>query len=315
MRAFAPESVANCRALLSAVNGALSPLITTPLPAETSWLLALAGLLVLVLTGIYLGVVNWARELIGRLGRWALQMPQGPAEDAARTEKLRRTLAGWLKFGQWGTLVSALLSAAVTLGLTLYADQWTGSLSDVENAALGPGFTSILGPGYVAFQTLSSLVSSIPGVVVTWLILGAILRFVNLTVLRVRGMASGPVTPAATVVSNWFLACLILIGLVGLQLVLSLVIVLVSLPLLRDPAVLGLSLPWSGLLNVLPGLLTGLLVYSLLLYGLYFALLLLSRTFALALARTLDLGNAPAPAPVNAGEAGATPNVYRGQSL
>ena len=57
----------------------------------------------------------------------------------------------------------------------------------------------------------------------------------------------------------------------------------------------------------------GLVLYSALVVGLYFALLLWSRSYALALARLLDGEPVqPTPAPTT-GSAGEHPNIYRGQ--
>ena len=309
------------RALLGLVSSTVTLLNPGPLPAATGWLLGLAALLVLALTGIYLGAVNWARELIGRLGRWAVLSPQqaipSPAPDAVRIEQLRRTLAGWLRFGQWGTLLGALLSLGITLVVSFYADQWTRGLG---GSSLGGSDTTSLGPGFLAVQTVSSLVSSVPGVVVTWLILGAIERFMNLAVQRARGLATGPLTQTAKTVNNWFLMCLILLGLTALNVVIvcfGLALALTLLPELSTSLAGYGTILGAGFLSDFRSwgvsVLVDVAVYSLLTVALYFALLIFSRSYALSLARTLDLPTTPHPTPLPTGSAGENPNIFRGQ--
>ncbi|WP_407568938.1 hypothetical protein [Deinococcus altitudinis] len=283
------------------------------LPAYTDGLLGLAALLTLVWAALYVGVVNWTRELLSRLATWATAAPEAPAPDAVRTEQLRRTLAGWLTFGQWGTAVTTVLSVAVVpislvLAERLTAQYAPGSSSDFGN----------LGPAYQTFQTIGTLIASAPGAVIVWLILGSIKRFMNLSVQRARGLATTPVTPAAKLVSNWFLLCMVLLGL-GL---LNLLVVGGWL------AVLG-AVGWSQISTLDPSdaylssvlkwavpLVVGFLVFAALVYGLYFALLVFSRSYALAMGRLLDGGpvspvGTPRPS-LPTGSAGDTPNVYKG---
>jgi len=282
-------------------------------PAYTDELLGLAALLTLAWAALYVGVVNWARELLRRLAAWATTAPDAPAPDAVRAEQLRRTLSGWLTFGQWGTAATVVFSVAlvpVSLALTRrLTEQFGADSSDFS------GF----GPGFEALQTASSLVSALPGVVIVWLILGAIKRFMNLAVQRARGLATAPVTPAATVVGNWFVLCMVLVGLglLNLLLVGAWMVILGAVGWSQldslDASVPGLS----GLLTWIIPLVVGSLVFAALIYGLYFVLLVLSRSYALSLGRLLDQGQGPAPLgpPATArptGSAGDTPNVYRG---
>ncbi len=291
----------------------LASLTQTPLPASAGWLLGLAALLSLALTAVYLGVIAWARELLSRLAAWALGAtpPQLPSPDAARIERLRRTLSGWLTFGQWGTVLGVLLSAAlVPISLEL-----SRRLAAQFDPTAGGGLSD-LGPGFEAFQTGASLVSAIPAVVIVWLILGAIRRFMTLSVERARGVRTAPVTPAARTVGNWFLLCLILLGLQLLNLLVVVVVLAVFIPVMRQSFAVGLPQTWQSLIGPVAGGLVGVLIFSALLLGLYFALLLFSRSYALALARQLDLAAAPPPPPPTAlptGSAGENPNIYRGQ--
>ena len=280
-------------------------------PAYTGWLLALAALLTLAWSAIYLALVRWARELLGRLANWALNTPHNIASDAARAEQLRRTLAGWLTFGQWGTVAGTVLSAvlvpitlAVTARLTnLYLPDSSSDLSS-------------FGPGFVAFQTVSSLVSAVPGVVIVWLILGAIRRFMNLAVQRARGLATAPVWPAARLVGNWFILPMILLGL-GL---LNLLVVGVVLGVFRGvglsqiTALDASSALLRGVLAWVVPLTLGFLLFAALIYGLYLALLIFSRSYALSLGRLLDLGTQATPSTLAlpTGSVGENPNVYRG---
>ena len=291
-------------------------------PAYTNWLLALAALLTLAWSAIYLALLRWARELLGRLAGWALSTPQrrgapqSIAQDAARIEQLRRTLSGWLTFGQWGTVAGTVLSAAlVPVSLAVTARLTSQYLPDSGND-LGS-----LGPGFVAFQTVSSLVSAVPGVVIVWLILGAIRHFMNLAVQRARGLVTAPVWPAAKLVGNWFVLPVILLGLALLNLLVLLTVLAIfgSVGLSQfttldaSSALLGSVLAWA-----IP-LAFGVLIFAALIYGLYLALLILSRSYAMSLGRLLDLGTpnlgtqaTPGIPVLPTGSAGENPNVYKG---
>ena len=310
------------RAGLSALT-ALSSSVTVP--AYTDWLLALAALLTLAWSAIYLGLLRWARELLGRLAGWALESPlgspQAPAPDAARIEQLRRTLSGWLTFGQWGTVASTVLSAVlvpVSLAVTarLTSAYLPGSSSDLGS----------LGPGFVAFQTVSSLVSAVPGVVIVWLILGAIRRFMNLAAQRARGLATAPVWPAAKLVGNWFVLPMILLGL-GLLNLLVVAVVLAIFGGVGLSQITSLDTSSALLRSVLAWaipLAFGVLIFAALIYGLYLALLILSRSYAMSLGRLLDLGTlgsgtpgsgtqaAPSTPIPPTGAVGENPNIYKG---
>lgn len=278
-------------------------------PAYTDGLLALAALLTLAWSAIYLVLVNWARELLGRLAGWALSTPQSIAPDAARSEQLRRTLSGWLTFGQWGTVAGTVLSAAlVPISLAVTARLTSFYFPDSSS--------DLLPSGFVAFQTVSGLVSAVPGVVIVWLILGAIRRFMNLAVQRARGLATAPLWPAARVVGNWFILPMILLGLglLNLLVVTGVLAVFGGVGLSQitsldtSSALLRAVLAW-----VIP-LAFGFLVFAALIYGLYLALLILSRSYALSLGRLLDLGTQAAPnfPALPTGSVGENPNVYKG---
>ena len=280
-------------------------------PAYADGLLALAALLTLAWSVIYLALVNWARELLGRLAGWALSTPQSIAPDAARSEQLRRMLSGWLTFGQWGTVAGTVLSAAlVPISLAVTA-RLTNFYFPDSSGDLGS-----LGPSFVAFQSVSSLMSAVPGVVIVWLILGAIRRFMNLAVQRARGLATAPLWPAARVVGNWFILPMILLGLGLLNLLVVTGVLAVFggvdlsqiISLDTSSALLRSFLAW-----VIP-LAFGFLIFAALIYGLYLALLILSRSYALSLGRLLDLSTQAAPnfLALPTGSVGENPNVYKG---
>ena len=292
-------------------------------PAYADGLLALAALLTLAWNAIYLALVNWARELLGRLAGWALGTPQSlgtqqslgapqsMAPDAARIEQLRRTLSGWLTFGQWGTVASTVLSAVlVPISLAVTSRLTSTYLPDSS------GDFSSLSPGFVAFQTVSSLVSAVPGVVIVWLILGAIRRFMNLAVQRARGLATAPLWPAARLVGNWFLLPMILLGL-GLLNLLVVTVVLAIFGSVGLSQITSLDASSALLRSVLAWVIPlafGVLIFAVLIYGLYLALLILSRSYAMSLGRLLDLGMQAAPSTpaLSAGSVGENPNVYKG---
>ncbi|ULH15268.1 hypothetical protein MF271_15170 [Deinococcus sp. KNUC1210] len=267
------------------------------LPPQIPWLLGLAGLLILVLYGLYAWVLRWARELIVRLGHWAVQGLAAPAPDAARLETLRRTLAGWLTFGQWGSVLAGVLGVL----LVPISAVWSQRLAEHLGRSLGsPGQVDVsTSPAFIAFQTVSALLSSLPGIVITWLILGAVRRFMTLAVSRARGLTA-PLLPAATTVSGWFLGCLILLGLSLLGLLTNFVLLGVFGAFLRTTldrkAASGLPQDWQSVLpdgwaNVVSwglGALLVVVVVGMLVTVLLFCLLLWSRSYATALARELD---------------------------
>ena len=280
-------------------------------PAYADGLLALAALLTLAWSAICLALVNWARELLRRLAGWALSTPQSIAPDAARSEQLRRMLSGWLTFGQWGTVAGTVLSVAlVPISLAVTA-RLTNFYFPDSSGDLGS-----LGPSFVAFQTVSGLMSAVPGVVIVWLILGAIRRFMNLAVQRARGLATTPLWPAARVVGNWFILPMILLGLglLNLLVVTGVLAVFGGVDLSQitsldtSSALLRSFLAW-----VIP-LAFGFLIFAALIYGLYLALLILSRSYALSLGRLLDLSTQAAPnfLALPTGSVGENPNVYKG---
>ncbi len=282
-------------------------------PAYTDGLLGLAALLTLAWVGLYVGVVNWSRELLKRLAFWAVTAPEAPSPDAARAEQLRRTLAGWLTFGQWGTVATVVVSAVLVPISLAVTQRLTEQYAPGSGSDLGS-----FGPAYQTLQTVSSLLSSVPGAVIVWLILGAVKRFMNLVVGRARGLATGPVTPTAKVVGNWFLLCMVLLGLGLLNLIVVGVLFAVfgSLGLSQLDS-LGLSSAYlTGILAWVIPTLVGFLIFAALVYGLYFVLLVFSRNYALALGRLLDRGPVSPvsmqPPALPTGSAGENPNVYRG---
>ena len=303
-------AVASALALFLGGRAGLDSLKTlggVSVPAYTDGLLGLAALLTLAWVGLYLGVVNWARELLKRLADWALTAPEAPAPDAVRAEQLRRTLAGWLTFGQWGTVAGVAFGAVlvpVSLALTrrLTEQYAPGSGGDLGS----------FGSAYQTVQTVSSLLSSIPGAVIVWLILGSIRRFMNLAVGRARGLSTGPVTPTSKVVGNWFLLCMVLLGLGLLNLVVAGVALAVLVPVAQQSFAVGIPESWRALLALFLRGTAGFLIFAALVYALYFALLVFSRSYALALGRLLDSGQAGPLPTLPTGSAGDNPNVYTG---
>jgi hypothetical protein len=299
------------------------------LPGFTSGLLGLAAALMLVLAFLYVLVAGWARELITRLAAWALSGASSPAPDAARTEQLRRTLGGWLRFGQWGTVAVALLSAVFSVAAVLLGqNQLQQTLQQFpQDPTTDLSAVNTLNSGLAVFQVLSGLVSSVPAVVITWLILGAIRRFMNLVVDRstlaavapviAAPVIAAPVTPAAKVVGNWFLGSMILVGLGALQLLVVLIVSLAASSFILQSVAADVPAGWSGLLGLLPWLIGVFLLYTLGIYVVYFVLLLASRNYALSLARLLDL-TTPVPAAAASLQAAPVmdaPNIYKGPAL
>jgi len=135
--------------------------------------------------------------------------------------------------------------------------------------------------------------------VITWLILGTVLRFMNVAVQRARGMQGPQLARTAQLAGQWFLLSMILLGVLALNLLIVLALVLFLTIGLNSGAMsdsLSFLTPQvRAALGVLPGVLLGLCLYGLGVYLLLFLLLMWSRTYASSLAALLDARPAPAP--------------------
>ncbi|ADV66682.1 hypothetical protein [Deinococcus maricopensis] len=208
-------------------------------------------------------VIGWAKGWHARIRDAALGAPADP-----HLQVLRGTLGRWITFYQW--------LSVVTLALVLLAVLGGGTL--ISAIAGASDLTNGVSSGLVTFFVLIAiLLFAVPSVILNWLILASIRRYLNAATDRALG-APVAVMPAATTVGNWFVFLLVLVGL-GLvsQLFGSLAGIAGSfLPSTSDSE----SVP---LLVTLPSA-----VFSVLMYVLQFLLVLWSRTLALNVAAAFD---------------------------
>ncbi|WP_161881633.1 hypothetical protein [Deinococcus alpinitundrae] len=228
----------------------------------------------------YLLTLMAARRAVLSLRDFALA-PRRPAP--ALPGDLKRFIT-WLGVWQWGTLASAVLGlgiVAASFGLSQVL------LPDNKDLSLGGPETALV--------LLSTLVQSVPTVVLTWLALGSVKRFFAAALNHARG-APVTVTPAATAAGGWLIFTLVVLGLGLASILLSalLILVVAAVPGLgqafEDNATLGFS---SAVFRWVLWGVAGLLLLSGLLYGLLMALAAWSRGLALDAAALLDAASGP----------------------
>ncbi|GGO19818.1 hypothetical protein GCM10008949_04500 [Deinococcus humi] len=249
----------------------------------------LPALLILTLLGTALCV--WAilvdRKTVGAVRDQTLS-PSAAHLDALERSAL--TVRPWITLGQIAPIVQMLLpllALPLMLGLMRRGDPQTF-----------PG----LGPLETATLVLGILVQGLPTLVITWLILGSVRRWLDAVVQRARRPLA--VRPAARALDPWllFTVVLLVLGLAGL--------LLGGLPLVAVSAFVGgapLNDPQLAALGVTPAALrvTLLLGAAAMLGGALFSTLLIllmawSRGFATNVATVLDSGlpgSTPAPIP------------------
>lgn len=219
------------------------------------------------------------------------------AEHAETLIVAARTVRPWITLGQWTPLLwtgFVLVWLPFTLALLGRLDS-VGS--DLETAGSQLFLT--------AFALLSTVIQSLPGIILNWLILAAIRRWLDAVVARAQG-ATAPVTPASRPVEGWLLFVLILL-IVGTVSLLFGAVPLLMLPALlstlvaKDPSLSGLSdigLTPNNLRAFFVGLAV-LLVFSSMVYGLLTAMVAWSRGLAANVATVLDAPLPRPPAPLN----------------
>ncbi len=240
----------------------------------------------LLATALYVWAILVARQTVGAVRDQTLN----PGPDHARAlERSVRTVRPWIMLGQIAPLLQLLiplLALPLTFGLIRQLDPQTFQ---------GVGF----GPAEIGAIVLGMVVQSLPTVIITWLILAAIRRWLD--AVAARANAPVPVRPAARGVDPWLLFTLVLLilGLAGLLLGLA-GLLLGSLPLLAASVFVGgasLSDPDLVALGITPATVRGVLLLSAaaMLLGAFISLLLTvlmswSRGFAANVATVLDAG-------------------------
>lgn len=251
------------------------------------WMLPVVVALSLAGTALQIWATLRARAAIGAVRDQTLN-PSADHAEALITAA--RTVRPWITLGQWTPLIwtgFALLWLPLTLALLGRLDPATSGNTESE-------------PFLTAFALLSTVIQSLPGIILTWLILAAIRRWLDAVVARAQG-GTAPVTPVSRPVEGWLLFVLIVLILGTVSLLLG-AVPLLALPALfstliaDDPSLSGLS--GLGLtpdnLKALFVWMAVLLVFSGLMYGLLTAMMAWSRGLAANVATVLD---APLPRP------------------
>lgn len=250
-----------------------------------SWALPSLLGLGLLATALYVWAILVARQTVGAVRNQTLH--PGPDHTGA-LERSVRTVRPWILLGQIAPILQLLiplLAVLMSLGLIRQIDPQTFQ---------GIGF----GPAEIGAIVLGVVVQSLPTIIITWLILAAIRRWLDAVVARAH--APVPVRPAARGVDAWllFTLALLILGLAAL--------LLGGLPLLAISAFVGgtpLNDPDLAALGITPAALRGVLLLSatamLLSAFIYLVLALLmgwSRGFAASVATVLDAGLPGRPA-------------------
>lgn len=254
--------------------------------ALPAWLPFVLAALILLGTALQVWATLVARRMIGAardytLGTRSLDPGSAlhpPNEAALALAASARVVRPWITLGQYAPILSSALSVLLSAG-----GAWWASRLDPQADSVGP-----FGMGFVI---LSTLVQTLPGIIINWLILAAIRRLLDGLVARSQGQML-MLRPLGRKVDPWLLFTMIL-------LILGLVSVIFSaLTFLMFPAFIALILQgeapdptMSALMPFLKGLfggLAGVLLLSSLVYLLLTFLLAWSRGFAMNVATVLD---------------------------
>ena len=249
-------------------------------------LLWVAGVFVLIsLVGLALYVLNilTARRAILSVQRYA-------ADPGHQGRPEVRGFTKWLTFWQWYTLVGSLLSLA-SIPLSLNLSSRLSQLGGTPSSDLDPGQTALL----TGITLVSSLLSLVPSVVLSWLILNAVKGFFR-GVESHSGGARTPLRPKANTVGSWLIFVIVMLGLL---LAFALFYAALLGALVAIPGALGSSSASSqsfgsqSFRQAAPLLIGGGVLFTLLIaavYGLLIAVVAWSRGFALDTATLLDGG-------------------------
>lgn len=269
------------------------------LPAERTlsdlipgWVLPTLLALSLLASAIQIWAILRARAVIGAVRDQTLN----PSADHAETLiSAARTVRPWIALGQWTPIIWTVFGLAwlpITFALI-------GRIDPVVSATAGLDAFSI------GFGVFSILIPSLPIIILTWLILAAVRRWLDAVVARAQG-GLNPVTPASRSAEGWLLFVLIILILSTVSLVISAVPLLllpvlfttlaVSDPSFSDLASIGLT---PADLRVFFSVLAGLLVFSGAVYGLLTAMMAWSRGLAANVATVLDAPLSRPPAAMN----------------
>jgi hypothetical protein len=253
------------------------------------WALPTMLALSLVATAIQIWATLRARAAIGAVRDQTLN----PSADHAQAlMSVARTVRPWITWGQWAPILWTVFTVALSLITLTFVKRMN------PETPLDPQLDSFS----TAFALLSVVIQSLPGIVLTWLILAAIRRWLDAVLARAQG-GMAPVTPASRSVESWLLFVLVVCVVGTVSLVIS------TLPLLLVPVLfagMAADADFSDLSSVgltparvqllLAGM-AGLFVFSGVLYGLLTAVMAWSRGLAANVATLLDAPLPPPPPP------------------
>lgn len=257
--------------------------------AIPAWAWGLLGLFSLLLAAINIWCLLIARRVIGAVQRWTLQPS---AESGAAVVRSARTVRPWLTLGQWTPVILGLAYAlfyGAVFAMMGLGGEGRGSAGE---SALPLGFMLV---SMVAYMT--------PGAVLTWLILGAIKRWLDAVTIRTTD-PSFPVRPFARSVDGWLLFTLVMLVLGALNAVASTVMLAFFPRFMRfmlesDPTTKADAKIFESLAGLMQGL-AGVTLIGAAVYVLLALLMGWSRAFANEVARVLDAGRPTQPVPVQA---------------
>lgn len=254
------------------------------------WALPTVLALLLIGAAIQMWATLRARAAIGAVRDQTLN----PSADHAQALiAVVRTVRPWITWGQWAPILWTVLTVALSIATVTFVQRMNPEMPS------DPQFDYFS----TAFALFSIVIQSLPGIVLTWLILAAIRRWLDAVLARAQG-GMAPVTPASRSVESWLLFVLVvcLVGTVSL--------VISTLPLLMVPAIfasMAADADFSELSSVgltparvqllLAGM-AGLFVFSGVLYGLLTAVMAWSRGLAANVATILDAPLPRPPAPI-----------------
>ncbi|MDB5045253.1 MAG: hypothetical protein JWQ08_1303 [Deinococcus sp.] len=256
------------------------------------WVLPVLVALSLLATGIQIWAILRARATLGAIRDQTLNPS---ADHAEALIAAARTVRPWVVLGQWTPII-----------WTVFTLLWLPFTFALVNR-LDPAGSGTPGsePFLTLFVLLSTVIQSLPAIVLTWLILAALRRWLDAVVARAQG-GMAPVTPVSRSVEGWLLFVLIvlLVGTVSL--------VIGAVPLVLLPAVFGTlaasdpdfsDLASVGItaanLKMIFAWLAVLFVFSGAVYGLLTTMMAWSRGLAANVATVLDAPLARPPAAMN----------------
>lgn len=219
-----------------------------------------------------------ASRFIASVHDYTLAPDSGSAELMAQNA---HTIRSWLTLGQFAPLLNIVFSLLIMGGML-----WFMNTSGLSKEADFP-----IGPAEIMTMLLSTVAQSLPSLIINWLILAAVKRWIEAVVTRSSNRLF-PVRPFARKVDPWFILTMILLILGALSLLGG------GLPMLALPALIpadALSDPELKKLGITPAFIkllalgfAALLVGSGLLYALLTCLIAWSRGFAMNVATVLD---------------------------